>query len=166
MSQKNNPTVTVTRPSGQEFVAERIFDAPRELVWQAWTKPEHLAQWWGPKGWTLPVCEVDFRQGGIWLYCMRSPEGETSWGKAVYQEIVEPERLIYLDSFVDEHGNPIDGAPEMLITVTFEDLGGKTRLATHAQFPSAAALEATLEMGMVEGLTQTWDRLEAYLAAA
>lgn len=159
---KNN--IPYSTPSDREFVMERVFDASRELVWQAWTKPEHLTQWWGPKGWTLPVCQVDFRPGGVWLYCMRGPDGEEAWGKAIYREIVEPERIVYLDTFVDETGNPLEGMPEMLITVTFADHDGKTRLATHAQFASAADLEAVLAMGMVEGLTQTWDRLEAYLA--
>ena len=159
---KNN--IASATPSDREFVMERVFDAPRELVWQAWTKPEHLVHWWGPKGWTLPVCKVDFRPGGVWHYCMRGPEGEESWGKAIYREIVEPERIVYLDTFSNEAGNPVEGMPEIIITVTFEDLDGKTKLATHAQFASAADLESVLAMGMVEGLTQTWDRLEAYLA--
>lgn len=163
MTKKNS--ISYTTPSDQEFVAERIFDAPRELVWQAWTKPEHLAQWWGPKDWTLPVCKVDFRPGGVWHYCMRGPQGEESWGRAIYREIVEPERIVYLDTFSDEAGNPVEGMPEMLITVTFENQNGKTKLATHAKFASAAELESVLAMGMVEGLTQTWDRLEEYLAS-
>jgi uncharacterized protein YndB with AHSA1/START domain len=153
-------------PSEREFVMERIFDAPRELVWQAWTKPEHLAQWWGPKGWTLPVCKMDFRPGGVWHYCMRGPEGEESWGKAIYHEIIEPERIVYLDAFADEAGNPVEGMPEILITVTFTEHDGKTKLTSRARFASAADLESVLAMGMVEGLTETWDRLEAYLAQA
>lgn len=164
MTKKNSTTTTVTRPSEREFVMERLFDAPRELVWQAWTKPEHLVHWWGPKGWTLPVCKIDFRPGGIWHYCMRGPKGEESWGKAVYREIDEPERIVYLDTFADEEGNPVEGMPEMVITVIFEALEGKTKVTAHAQFASVADLESVLAMGMVEGLTQTWDRLEAYLA--
>ena len=164
MTQNNIDTTTVTTPSAREFVMERVFDAPRELVWQAWTEPEHLAQWWGPKGWTLPVCKLDFRPGGIWHYCMRGPEGEESWGKAIYREIVEPERIVYLDTFADEAGNPVEGMPEMVITVTFSEHDGKTKLTAQAQFASAADLERTLAMGMVEGLTETWDRLEEYLA--
>jgi uncharacterized protein YndB with AHSA1/START domain len=158
-------SLSYTTPSEREFAAERVFNAPRELVWQVWTSPEHLTQWWGPKDWTLPVCEVDFRPGGVWFYCMRSPDGQESWGKATYREIVEPERIVYSDAFVDETGTPIEGTPEMLITVSFEDLGGKTKLVTHIQFPSAEELKAVLGMGMVEGLTETWDRLEAYLAS-
>ncbi|MEW5961165.1 MAG: SRPBCC domain-containing protein [Chloroflexota bacterium] len=145
---------------------ERVFDAPRELVWQAWTKPEHLAHWWGPKGWTLPVCQIDFRPGGVWHYCMRGPAGEESWGKAVYREIVEPERIVFLDAFADAAGNSVEGMPEMLIMVIFAEHNGQTKLTSRAQFASAADLESVLAMGMAEGLTETWDRLEAYLAQA
>jgi len=164
MTKNSSTTTAVTTPSEREFVMERIFAAPRELVWQAWTKPEYLAHWWGPKGWTLPVCNVDFRPGGVWHYCMRGPEGEEGWGKAIYQEIVEPERIVYLDTFSDEAGNSVEGMPEMVITVTFAEHNGKTRLTAHAQFASAADLESVVAMGMVEGLAETWDRLEAYLA--
>lgn len=161
---KNNSTTTT--PSDREFVMERIFDAPRELVFKAFSECERLAHWWGPKGWTLPVCKMDFRPGGVWLYCMRGPEGEESCGKAVYREIVEPERIVYTDAFADAEGNVLEGMPEMLITVTFAEHDGKTKLTNRAQFASAADLERTLGMGMVEGLTETWDRLEAYLANA
>jgi uncharacterized protein YndB with AHSA1/START domain len=148
----------------REFVMERVFNAPRELVWQAWSQPEHLKHWWGPKHWTLPVCRVDFRPGGIWHYCMRGPNGEESWGRAVYREIVEPERIVYKDSFSDAEGNTAEGMPEMVITVTFDDMDGKTKVTARALFETAEDLETVLDMGMVEGLTQTWDRLEAYLA--
>ena len=166
MTKNNSTTTTMTRQSEREFSMERLFDAPRELVWQAWTKPEHLAHWWGPKGWTLPVCKVDFRPGGVWHYCMRGPEGEESWGKAIYREIVEPERLVYHDAFADAEGNVLQEMPEMVITVTFEEHDGQTKVIARAQFASPADLEKVLALGMVEGLTQTWDRLEAYLANA
>lgn len=147
----------------REFVMDRVFDAPRELVFQVWSDPKHLAHWWGPKGWTLPVCTVDFRPGGIWHYCMKGPEGEEAWGKATYQEIVPPARIVYLDAFADAEGNVIAGAPTMVITVTFTEEQGKTRLTSHVQFASAKDLQATLAMGMAEGLAETWDRLEQYL---
>jgi uncharacterized protein YndB with AHSA1/START domain len=156
--------MTYTTPSERVFAAERVFNAPRELVFQVFSDCKHLTHWWGPKDWALPVCEMDFRPGGVWLYCMRGPDGMESWGKATYQEIIEPERIVYSDAFVDGTGTPIEGTPEMLITVTFEDLGGKTKLVSQTQFGSAEELNAVLEMGMVEGLSQTWDRLEEYLA--
>jgi uncharacterized protein YndB with AHSA1/START domain len=149
--------------SDREFVMTRVFAAPRKLAWQAWSDCAHLSHWWGPKDWTLPVCKMDFRPGGIWHYCMRSPAGEESWGRAIYHEIIEPERIVYTDAFADATGNPSADMPEMLITVTFEELEGKTTITTRTQFASAADLEAILAMGMVEGMTETWNRLEAYL---
>lgn len=157
---------TITDTADRTFTVSRVFDAPRALVFAAFSKPEHLVHWWGPNGWTLPVCTVDFRPGGIWHYCMRGPNGEESWGRTVYREIVEPERIVSVDSFSDAEGNIVAGMPEMLITLTFEEHDGKTTLTNHAQFASEADLAAVMEMGMVAGLTQTWDRLEAYLATA
>src|SRR3982750_3642882 len=89
----------------REITFEREFAAPRALVFKAWTDPRALEHWFGPAGWTLPVCEVDLRPGGVWRYCMRGPKGEESWGRATYREIVEPERLVYTDSFSDAAGN-------------------------------------------------------------
>jgi uncharacterized protein YndB with AHSA1/START domain len=145
------------------FTTERVFDAPRELVFQAWSRPDYLKQWWGPTGWTLPVCNTDFRPGGVWHYCMRGPNGEESWGKAVYQEIVEPERIVYVDAFSDAEGNVAEGMPEMVIRLTFTDVDGKTKLTSRTQFASAADLERTLAMGMAEGFNQTLDRLAELL---
>jgi uncharacterized protein YndB with AHSA1/START domain len=109
---------------------------------------------------------MDFRPGGVWFYCMRGPAGEDACGKATYREIVEPERIVYTDAFADVEGNVLEGMPETLITVTFAEHDGKTKLINRAQFASVADKEATLGMGMVEGLTETLDRLEAYLAQA
>ncbi len=161
MSKKNE---FVTELAEREFVMERIFDAPCELVFQAFSACERVARWWGPKGWTLPVCQMDFRPGGVWLYCMRGPAGEEGCGKATYREIVEPERIVYTDAFADADGNVLEGMPEMLITLTFAEHNGKTKLTNRAEFASVADKEATLAMGMVEGLTETLDRLEEYLA--
>lgn len=143
----------------RELVMERIFDAPRELVFKAWTEPELVKQWWGPKGWTLPVCNMDFRPGGVWHYCMRGPDGMESWGKAVYREIVEPERIVYIDTFSDAEGNQPENMPEMVITVTFTEENGQTKLTSRTQFATAEELEAVLEMGAVEGMNDTLDRL-------
>lgn len=147
----------------REFVIERTFDAPREMVFMAWSKAEHLQQWFGPTGWSLPVCKLDFRAGGEWLYCMRGPDGTEAWGKALYREIVAPERIVYVDYFADAQGNPAEGMPETLVTLIFEDQGDKTRLISRTLFASVADMNAIIEMGMVEGLNQTWDRLEAHL---
>lgn len=158
--------VAMDSADDRTVVIARIFDAPRALVFKMFTTPEHLAQWWGPKGWTLPVCRMDFRPGGVWHYCMRGPNGEESWGKAVYQEVVEPERIVYLDTFSNAEGTAVAGMPEILATVIFTEHEGRTKLTNRAQFASAKEVESVLEMGMVQGLTETWDRLEAYLATA
>ncbi|HEU0175161.1 MAG TPA: SRPBCC domain-containing protein [Blastocatellia bacterium] len=126
-----------TKTADREIVITRVFDAPRELVWKAWTEPERLMRWWGPKDFTSPTCKIDLRLGGKYLFCMRSPEGQEFWSAGVYREIVEPERLVYSDSLADEKGNPVpashygmpgDWPKEMLVTVTFEEFDGKTRM--------------------------------------
>jgi uncharacterized protein YndB with AHSA1/START domain len=159
----NSATNSTTQIGEREFVMERIFDAPRELVFKAWSEPKHVTQWWGPKGWTLPYCRMDFRPGGVWVYGMRGPDGTEGWGRATYREIVEPERIVYVDAFADEHGEPLEGMPETTIIVEFIDLGGKTKLKSTAQFASRADLEQTVGMGMEEGMGETWDRLSEYL---
>lgn len=131
--------------SGREIVIERIFDGPRELVWKTWTDPAHVMQWWGPKGYTSPTCIADFRVGGAYLYCMRSPEGKDYWTTGVYHEIVEPERIVYTDCFADEQGNRVpasawgldgDWPEETLVTVAFEEEDGKTKVTLrHADVP-------------------------------
>jgi uncharacterized protein YndB with AHSA1/START domain len=126
---------SATKPVGKELVITRVFDAPREKVWKAWTEPERCKRWWGPKGFTSPVIEIDLRVGGTYLSCMRSPEGQDFWSTGVYQEIVEPARLVYTDSFADEKGIVVPAAHygmggdwplKLLVTVTFEEEGGKT----------------------------------------
>src|SRR5690242_14532313 len=111
------------------LVVERTFDAPRALVWRAWTQPEHFKRWYGPHGFTVPVCEIDFRVGGRHLFGMRSSEGREFWSTGVYLEIVAPERIRYTDVPADEHGNALTAsdlgmgavaALETVVTVTFE----------------------------------------------
>ncbi|MBC8170611.1 MAG: SRPBCC domain-containing protein [Anaerolineae bacterium] len=147
----------------REFIMERVFDAPRQLVFEAMSKPEHLVNWWGPQGWTLPVCKLDFRPGGIWHFCMQGPDGEEAWGKAVYREIVAPERIVYTDMFSDAEGNTVADMPETLITMEFIEQDGKTRLVSTAVYATAADLETVIKMGMEEGASQTWDRFADYL---
>ncbi|MEX1031415.1 MAG: SRPBCC domain-containing protein [Paenibacillaceae bacterium] len=96
----NSSLSNVTTNIGErEFELERIFDAPRELVFKMFTEPEHLARWWAPIPYTIPVCKIDLRPGGIWHYCMRSPEGHNHWAMSTYREIVEPERIVYNSTF-------------------------------------------------------------------
>ena len=98
------------RTEGHVLILERVFDAPHDLVFAMFKEPEHLKRWWGPRGWELPVCDLDFRPGGVWHYCMKCVEqgeyfGMESWGKGVYKEIVEPEKIVYTDYFSDADGN-------------------------------------------------------------
>src|SRR5689334_10928821 len=96
----------------QQSVLERTFNAPRQRVFQMFTSPEKLKQWWNPDGWTISSCVVDFRVGGVWRYCMTSTDGKDVWVNAVYNEIVEPERLVYTDAFVDDAGRQLSELPE------------------------------------------------------
>ncbi|TLZ73408.1 MAG: hypothetical protein E6K14_05465 [Methanobacteriota archaeon] len=169
------PTKTGTRKQvkgkakANELVIERVFDAPRERVWKAWTQPEQAKRWWGPKGFTAPYWKSDFRVGGKYLYCMRSPDGMDYWGTGVYREIVPTEKIVATDSFADSEGNVVrashygfaaDFPPELLLTVTFEDLGGKTKMTLrHAGFPAGPDRE-----GAVQGWTESLEKLAATLS--
>ncbi len=143
----------------RELVMTRIFDAPRELVFKAWTDPKHVAQWWGPKGFTNPVCEMDLRPGGSLRIVMRAPDGVDYPTTGVFREIVEPERLVFTDVALDEKGNPV---LEGLTIVTLAEHGGKTKLTLHTAQTSTIGFvaEATKKLeGMEEGWTQSLDRL-------
>lgn len=160
----------ITKVDGRELTLERVFQAPRELVFRAFSEAEHLKKWWGPRGWELTVCNIDFRPGGVWHYCMKCTDknqeqfyGFESWGKGVYQEIVQSEKFVYVDYFSDAEGNEAEGMPAPLITNTFLEHEGKTRLVSHAVYESAEALKSVIEMGMEQGITETWDRLEEHL---
>jgi uncharacterized protein YndB with AHSA1/START domain len=153
-----------TRTEELDFVATRTFAVPRAILFKAFSECQSLTHWWGPAGWTLPVCEMDFREGGTWFYCMRSPEGEDACGTTTYHEIVEPVRIVYSDAFADRDGNVTAGMPKMQVTILFTEVDGRTQLESRTRFASAADLQTVAEMGMSEGLRETWDRLEEYLA--
>lgn len=154
-----------------EFVISRIIDAPREKVWKVWTEPEHLTRWWGPKDFTAPVCKIDLRVGGKYHYCMRSPDGREYWSGGVFKEIVTNERIVATDTFMDADGNVLSPAEfglspdfpkESLVTVLFEDQGGKTKLSIVYKLPeSAVAREAMVNSEMEEGWNQSLDKFEA-----
>jgi uncharacterized protein YndB with AHSA1/START domain len=160
----------------QEFVITRVFDAPRDLVWKAFTEPQRMKEWWGPKGVTITKSEMDLRPGGSYHYAMRTPDGNTMWGKFVYREITPPSRMVFVNSFSDEAGgvtrHPM--APtwplEMLSTFSFEEEDGKTRFTVRWSPLNASAEErATFAAGhasMQQGWGGTLDKLAAYLAKA
>ncbi|MCU6708256.1 SRPBCC domain-containing protein [Paenibacillus sp. J5C_2022] len=160
------------KAEGNEIVAERVFNAPRELVFQVYTEAEHLKNWWGPQGWTVPVCHVDFRVGGVWHYCMKCEDknqgdffGMESWGKGIYREIDHGNSFVYNDYFSDAEGNENAEMPAALITVQFLEEEGKTRVVSKTRYDSAEQIKTLMEMGMKEGFTQTWDRLSEYLVS-
>jgi uncharacterized protein YndB with AHSA1/START domain len=143
-------------PQPQLFIA-RVFDAPRSLVFRAWTDPEHLARWWGPHDFTTVSCRIDVRPGGTWSRRVRAPDGTEVRKRGVYREIVEPERLVFTYVSEDAEGNP---GHETLVTVTFADFGGKTKLTLHqAVFDSVAARDAH-----EGGWTSCLERFADYLA--
>jgi uncharacterized protein YndB with AHSA1/START domain len=159
--------------AGSEFVISRTFDAPRNLVWKAWTERERLMQWFGPKGFAMTVAKLDFRPGGKFHYCLRSTDGKEMWGKFVYREIVAPERIVLVNSFSDEHErlsrHPMSPTwpLEMLTTTTFTEENGKTTV-TVRWIPLDAIPEEqkTFDVshdGMRQGWSGTFDQLAEYL---
>lgn len=160
----------------KDFVISRVLDAPRDLVWQCFTQPERMKQWWGPKGAKILKSQMDLRVGGTYLYGMQTSDGKVMWGRMVYRAITPPDRLEFINSFSDEAGgltrHPL--APtwplEMLSIFTFEDLGGKTKFTVTWRPHNATAEEqATFDAGhasMTGGWSGTLDQFETYLKGA
>lgn len=163
--------------TGADFVISRTFDAPRELVWECFTNPERMMEWWGPKGVTVVHSKMDLRVGGTYLYGMKNPDGSLMWGRQVYREITPPSRLVFINSFSDEHGglsrHPM--APtwpiEMYSVYTLEELpGGKTKFTVlWRPYNATAEEQKTFDAGhesMRGGWGGTLDKLEAYFTRA
>jgi uncharacterized protein YndB with AHSA1/START domain len=154
----------------ERMVVTRVFDAPRELVWKAWTDPKYVMQWWGPKGFTSPVCKIDFRVGGKFLFCMRTPDGQEGWNGGEYHEIVPYEKIVSSMYFADSKGNRIepvqDGTEHEAIegvrdVVLFEDLGnGKTKLT----FIGNETMQNAIKTGQLEGWKEMLDKVAAVVA--
>jgi uncharacterized protein YndB with AHSA1/START domain len=170
-ARRNSPAAeSMDRP----FVISRSFDAPRKLVFEVWTKPEHLKQWFSPKGFTVLAAKMDFRPGGVYHYGMRGPDGKDMWGRWVFREIVAPERIVFINSFSDESGAlarppfPDPWPVEMLSTITFAESGGRTTVTiTWVPHDSTEAERKTFDAGRVsmqQGWGGTLDQLAAYLA--
>ncbi|HLW18570.1 MAG TPA: SRPBCC family protein [Actinomycetota bacterium] len=158
MAAKTNQ-LKVSLPTDTTILLEREFDAPRHLVWEAMTKPEHVKQWWGPRGYTLPSCEIDLRVGGEWRYLSRAEDGSEFLFRGVYREITPVERLSYTWIF--------DFAPYnetvAIETVELEERGGRTYAKTTMEWPSKEARDGHAN-AMQDGAAQTMDRLEELLA--
>src|ERR1700743_1238009 len=154
----------------ERVIITRIFDAPRELVWKAWTDPKYVMQWWGPKGFTAPVCKMDFRVGGKYLLSMRTPDGWEGWNSGEYYEIVPYEKIVSSMYFSDPEGNKIepeqlgidakdtDDAPNVIL---FEDIGnGQTKLT----FIGNETMQNAIESGQAEGWAEQLEKLAAVVA--
>jgi uncharacterized protein YndB with AHSA1/START domain len=163
----------MTKSKGNEaerMVITRVFDAPREIVWTAYTDPHYVMQWWGPKGFTSPVCKMDFRVGGKFLCCMRTPDGQEFWNAGEYHEIVPHEKIVSSMYFSDAKGNKVEAAEygieheaieDAFDVVTFEDMGnGQTKLT----FVGNETLENAKASGQVEGWNQVLDKMAAVIA--
>jgi len=148
---------TFTTPSDREIVMTRVVNAPRRLVWDAWTKPEHLPHWMlGPAGWTMPVCEIDLRPGGTWHFLWRKSDGSELEMRGAYKEIAPPDRLVSTESWGGDW-------PETLNTLILTEKDGKTTISQTVLYPSKEARDAATKTGMKDGVSESYDRLAEYL---
>ncbi len=154
---KNTGTLKVTTPTDREIVLTRVFDAPRTLVFDAFSKPELLKRWFGPRGWSLVVCEVDQRVGGGFRFVMRGPDGNDMGMRGVYREIAPPERSVHMESFDDYPG-------ESQVTGVFVEQGGKTTLTVTVLYPSREVRDIVIKSGMEHGAAESYDKLAELLA--
>jgi uncharacterized protein YndB with AHSA1/START domain len=154
---QNTGNLKVTTPSDREIVMTRVFNAPRRLVYQAFTRPELIQRWLGPRGWTLPTCEVDLRVGGKYRYVGQGPDGtKLGWG-GTFREIVPEQRIVHTESFDDYPG-------EALITAVWSESGGKTTMTLTMLLASKEVRDAIIASGMEHGAAESYDRLEEMLA--
>lgn len=148
---------------GSTITLSKVFDAPKELVFSMFKNP-YVQQWWGPSAWPVSVSEQDFRPGGSWLYNMVGPDGTESWGKALYDEIDEPNKIVYRDYFSNADGEIDKTLPTGTVTMTFEEDDGQTTVTSHGDYGSSEDVQKLVEMGMIEGVKETWGQLEQLLA--
>ena len=152
---KTNETIFAT-PSDREIVMTRVFDAPRHIVWDVWTKPEHLQHWMlGPGGFTMPVCEIDLRVGGAWHFVWRGADGKEMGMVGKYTKVNPPAELVSTESWGE-------GWPETTNTATFTEKDGRTTVVVAKVFPSKEARDQALGSGMKAGVAQSYERLETY----
>jgi len=155
---KNTGMLKVTAPTDREIVLTRIFDAPRAMVFDAFTKPELLKRWFGPRGWSLDVCEVDLKVGGKWRFVMRGLDGTSMGMGGVYLEIAPPERLVSTESFDDHPG-------ESVVTTVLVEERGKTTMTGTLLYQSKEIRDAVIKSGMEHGAGESYDRLAELIAS-
>ncbi|MBP9114738.1 MAG: SRPBCC domain-containing protein [Acidimicrobiia bacterium] len=159
----------ITSTQDNVLTMERVYDAPRDLVFKAWTDANAIAQWWGPANWTTPFSKMDLREGGSWHYMMKGPDDGSewanfeSWGIFFYEKITPVSQLIYTDSFTDETGIPNKEMPNSRTVMDFIEEENKSRVISKITYVSEKELKTVLEMGMIEGTTQMFERLDEYL---
>ena len=153
---KNSGSLTVSTPSDCEVQMTRTFHAPRELVFDAFSKPELLKQWFGPRGWSLSVCEVDIRVGGGFRFMLSGPDGTQMGMRGVYREIVRPERSVHIESFDDYPG-------ESQVTAVFEERDGVTYFTATVKYPSQEIRDLVIQSGMEHGAAESYDKLAELL---
>lgn len=149
----------------REIVISRNFDAPRRIVWAAWTDPKHIAQWWGPDGFNAPPCEIDLREGGSFLVELTGPDGNVYPCRGVFREVVEPERIVYDGPPNEPAGCGAGIPPNATVTVTFAEAGSGTRLTIHTLLASASDRAAAAAEGFIPGWQQSLERLADRLEA-
>ena len=154
---KNTGTLKVTTPTDREIVLTRVFDAPRHLVMEAFTKPELLKRWFGPRGYELVVCEVDLRVGGAWRFVLRGPDGKDMGMRGVYRELSPPDRMVHTESFDDYPG-------ESVVTTELVERDGQTTLNATILYESREIRDAVIASGMEHGAAESHDRLAELLA--
>jgi uncharacterized protein YndB with AHSA1/START domain len=159
MSTMKVGATTFTLPSDREIALTRVVDAPRRKVFEAWTDPQHLPSWFGRRGWTMPVCEIDLRPGGAWRFLSKGPTGTQMGMYGVYREISPYDRLVYTESFDDFPGETLN-----TLLLTDED-AGKTMITCTSLYPTKEARDAVLKTRMTEGASESLDRLEEHLRA-
>jgi uncharacterized protein YndB with AHSA1/START domain len=158
MAGTRNTTLEVTTPSDREVRFARAFDAPRDVLWEMWTNPKHVAQWLlGPEGWTMPVCEIDLRPGGKWHWVWRKADGTTEFGMdGEYREVKRPERLVNTERWGDEW-------PESVNTLEFVERNGRTTVICTVLYASKEVRDKAVATGMTGGVEASYNRLDSYL---
>lgn len=157
MGGSDSNALTVTTPSDREILMTRVFDAPRDLVFEAHTSCEHMSNWWGPRRYQVASCEFDFRPGGAWRIVHRGPEGEEHGFHGEFRELVRPERIVWTFEYEGMPGHV------SVQTLTLEEHGGKTTLTSTSVFDTAEDRDGMLESGMESGAAESMDRLDEYL---
>jgi uncharacterized protein YndB with AHSA1/START domain len=155
----SSESLNITTPTDREVLMTRVFDAPRRLVFDAWTNPKHVQQWMlGPEGWTMPVCEIDLHPGGAWHFVWHNTDGRDMEMHGTYREVVPPTRLVSTESWGGDW-------PETVNTLVLTEQNGKTTATLTILYPSIEARDAALKSGMKEGMVPTFARLDKLLAS-